>query len=362
MLDLVLGTEKRMRIRLGQGTLAAAVLMLNCIAVMYGLALYGVADRGQVAGWSAFCVAGLLLFYGLIRSGISLRWRDPSLAYMQMLYAVAANAAAFVIAGHGRGVCLPMLAVILMFGIFGMSMRQVVAVAGYALTLYGLVIAYLIRHPSTDEGPVLYGAYLFMVFVVLSGTTFLHWRLGKMREHIRSQKNQLTSALEKIQLIATRDELTGTANRRSMLALMRQEMQRSERSSAPLLVALLDIDHFKRVNDSYGHQAGDRSLQIFAREVQASIRATDTLARWGGEEFLILLTDAEIAVGLACLERVRARIAAAVVVFGGAEIRFTVSIGVTEFQLGDSVEKTIDRADLALYAAKAQGRNQIVSV
>lgn len=86
-----------------------------------------------------------------------------------------------------------------------------------------------------------------------------------MRQHIRDQKDQLQHALEKIQRIATRDELTGTANRRLMQEQMRQEFQRSSRSGAPVMVAMLDIDYFKRVNDTYGHQAGDRSLQMFAQ-------------------------------------------------------------------------------------------------
>ncbi|WP_394790945.1 GGDEF domain-containing protein [Rhodoferax sp.] len=360
LLDAVLGTDKHLRIRTSQAALAS-ILMLACMALLYGLAAFGVADLGHVAVWSVFCTAGLLVFFYLIRSGISLRWQDPSLAFAQMLYAIACNAVAFVLAGHGRGVSLPLLAVILMFGIFGMSMRQVAAVAVYALVLFGLAIAYVLEYPSTDEQPVLYGAYLFMVLIVLSGTTFMNWRLGQIRDHMRSQKNQLTLALEKIQLIATRDELTSAVNRRHMLELLRLELQRSERTGAPLLIAVLDIDHFKRINDSYGHQAGDRALQAFVAVAQAGIRSTDTLARWGGEEFLVLLSDATMELGQVCLSRVRSQVAEMAVVYAGAEIRMTVSIGVTQHRPGEAIEKTIERADQAVYAAKAQGRDQIVT-
>nr|WP_315185109.1 GGDEF domain-containing protein [uncultured Albidiferax sp.] len=358
--DVLLGTDPHMRIRTSQAALASMV-MLACVANMYGLAWYGVTELLYVEIWSAFCVGGLLLVYGLIRSGVSQRWADPSLALAQMLYAIACNAAAFVLAGHGRGITLPLMAVILMFGMFGMSMRQVVVVALYAMLLFGAAMVVALEQGLTDEPAVLYAAYFVMVVIVLSCTTILTRRLGTMRAYMRNQKFQLAQALEKIQRIATRDELTGTANRRFMTELMREEIQRADRTGATLMVAILDIDYFKRVNDSYGHQAGDRCLQEFARVVQSSIRTTDRLARWGGEEFLILLADTDFALALACLERVRTQVAQTVVSLGEIDIRITVSIGVTQFQTGDSIEQTINRADLALYAAKAQGRNQVVS-
>ncbi len=358
--DVLLGRERHMRIRTSQMALAS-VLMLACMAVMYLLAQFGEADAGHVRVWMALCAAGLVVFGVLIRSGVSLRWSDPSLALPQMLYAIACDAAAFVLAEHGRGLTLPLLAVILMFGIFGLSSRQVLGVAVYALALFSAAVVYVLENPSTDESPVLFASYLFMVFSVVAATTVLTWRLGKIRDHVLLQKLRLTEALAKIQRIATRDELTGTANRRFMLEQLQQEIQRANRTGAALMVALLDIDYFKSVNDTYGHQAGDRCLQAFAQAVQASIRTTDRLARWGGEEFLILLTDTDFVLGLACLERVRAQVAQMAVAVGEVEIRVTVSIGVTQYQPGDAIEQTIDRADLALYAAKAQGRDRVVS-
>ena len=358
--DLLLGTDRHMRIRISQAALAS-VVMLACVATMYGIAWYGMSNLLHVEIWSAFCVLGLGLVYGLIRSGISLRWADPSLTLAQMLYALTCNAVAFVLAEHGRGITLSLLAVVLMFGMFGMSMRQVLVVALYAMVVFGTAMLVAHKQNLTDEPTVLYVAYFVMVVIVLSCTTILARRLGTMRAYMRNQKTQLAQALEKIQRIATRDELTGTANRRFMMERMHEEFQRVDRSGATLMVAILDIDYFKRVNDTYGHQAGDRCLQEFARVVQASIRATDRLARWGGEEFLVLLSDTDFALALACLERVRTQVEQAVVALGAIEIRVTVSIGVTQYQTGDSIEQTIDRADLALYAAKAQGRNQVVS-
>lgn len=359
-LDTVLGSDGHMRIRTSQAGLAG-LLMLACVVNLHWLALQGVTNPRWTSVWAVFCVAGLLVFYSLIRSGFSLRWADPSLAFPQMLYAIGCNAVAFVIAGPGRGVTLPLLAVILMFGVFGMSMRQVVVVAVYAIALFGAAIWLVLEQGGLDGPRVMYGAYFFMVVIVLSSTTVLTYRFGVMRIHMQRQKAKLTEALETIQRIATRDELTDTANRRSMLEQLRQEMLRSNRTGAQLMVAMLDIDFFKQVNDRYGHPAGDRCLQVFVQTVQSSIRATDRLARWGGEEFVLLLTDVDFVEGLACLERVRAEVESTTVEWSGMPIRLTVSIGVTQYQSEDTLEKTIDCADLALYAAKAQGRNRVVS-
>lgn len=358
-LDLVLGTDKGMRIRTSQ-FLLAALLMLASVGVLHFMQAVGIDGMSGIDAWTAFSCGGLVVIYGLIRSGFSLRLADPSMAYVQMLYAIACNAAAFVIAGHGRGVVLPILSVVLMFGMFGLSMAQVMAVAVYGLVLFGLATFYELQHLTTDEPASLFVAYIFMVFVVLAATTFLTWRLQQMGAHMRSQKLKLMLAFEQIQQIATRDELTGTANRRHMLEKMRDETHRANRTASPLLFAILDIDHFKKINDAYGHHAGDIALQSFSAVVQNSIRANDTLARWGGEEFVVLLTDTDMTVGLVCLERIRAKVAEAEIPVNGTHLKLTVSIGATQYCPGESTDKTMARADAGLYDAKARGRNLIV--
>jgi diguanylate cyclase (GGDEF)-like protein len=357
--DLVLGQNKAMRIRTSQ-FLLAALLMVACVGVLYYARAIGTQGMGDVDSWAAFSCGGLVVIYVLIRSGFSLRFADPSLAFAQMLYAIACDAAAFVIAGQGRGVTLGILSVILMFGMFGLSMRQVIFVAVYGLLLFGMAAVYVLQDMVTHEPAGLFVVYVIMVFVVLSATTFLTWRLQQMSAYMRNKKNELRSALDKIHLIATRDELTGVFNRRFMAEKIEEEARRADRASQPLLVAMLDIDHFKQVNDTHGHQAGDLALQVFSAVVQNNIRAHDTLARWGGEEFVIVLAETDAKVGTVCLERIRAKVAEAEVVVGSMVLKMTVSIGVTQYHQGEATDKTMARADAALYEAKAKGRNRLV--
>ena len=136
--------------------------------------------------------------------------------------------------------------------------------------------------------------------------------------------------------------------------------QRCERAGRPLVLAILDLDHFKSINDSEGHAAGDQVLQAFARTVQTTVRNTDMLARWGGEEFVLMLYDSDAASTLGLLERVRAKVQAMELPFDGRSVRVTVSMGVALSRPGEPLERLLERADVALYEAKSQGRNRVV--
>ena len=131
-------------------------------------------------------------------------------------------------------------------------------------------------------------------------------------------------------------------------------------STFRLLLAQLDIDHFKRVNDTHGHATGDRALQAFAGIVRASVRDTDVLARWGGDEFVLLLSDTQMDDARDLLERVRQAVAAMEIPHAAGVLRMTVSAGLALHLPGDMVEQTLERADQALYTAKSLGRNRVV--
>ena len=359
--DWMLTTDKRQRIRLAMSGLAA-LLMVFCLVVMNSVAAAGLASTAEVRVWTACSVLGLIAVYAAIRSGWSRRFKDPALTLAQILYAITCCAAAFVIAGPARGVTLPILAIILMFGIFGLTTRQMLGVLVYSLVAFGVASGVVAARDEPDYPTVVAAAYVGMVVVVLLSSTFLTTRVQSTREHLRRQKAELAQALEQIRQLATHDDLTGLLNRRAMLDRMQLEQHRSLRSGSPLLIAQLDIDHFKAVNDTHGHAAGDLVLQSFADTVRRNVRDTDVLARWGGEEFVLLLCDTPAADAVALMERLRQAVQAMQVPVpqGDGPITVTVSIGLARHTPADPLAGTLERADQALYAAKAGGRNRVV--
>lgn len=163
-------------------------------------------------------------------------------------------------------------------------------------------------------------------------------------------------AEEKLKLQATTDALTGIANRRLFNSFLETEMRRAARHHLPLAVMIMDIDHFKLINDAYGHQVGDNVLVELTRLVSQKIREHDFFARWGGEEFVILSPNCDTDDMLLLAEKLRA----AVEMHAFPDIsRVTCSFGLTEYFTGDSAENFIGRADAALYRAKERGRNRV---
>ncbi|MCG8637553.1 MAG: GGDEF domain-containing protein, partial [Desulfobacterales bacterium] len=168
--------------------------------------------------------------------------------------------------------------------------------------------------------------------------------------------------MEKLERLATIDELTGIYNRRHLMELADIEIQRFARSRLHLAMLILDLDHFKVVNDTWGHHSGDRVLKAFAVSVRQNIRAMDIFGRFGGEEFMIIMPDTSEAVALETAKRICSLVENLSVSFDETAIRFTVSIGVsgTWNRENPDLEMITQEADKALYAAKKNGRNQVV--
>ncbi|TLX54819.1 GGDEF domain-containing protein [Stutzerimonas nosocomialis] len=169
----------------------------------------------------------------------------------------------------------------------------------------------------------------------------------------------LRSHLEEQREKALRDSLTGLGNRAAWNERLELEVARWHRSSGNLLLAVLDIDHFKRVNDVYGHLAGDRVLKIIASVLRKRLRKTDFIARFGGEEFVLLLPDTDEDAGRQLADTLRAGIESCPFHFKGERVQITTSVGLSAFRSGDSAERVFERADQALYRAKHGGRNRV---
>jgi diguanylate cyclase (GGDEF)-like protein len=166
--------------------------------------------------------------------------------------------------------------------------------------------------------------------------------------------------VEEAQYAATTDPLTGLMNRRAFLAALDVEQSRSERQGYPMSLLLLDVDHFKAINDTYGHAVGDQVLAAVGQVLMQEVRKTDFVGRWGGEEFVVLLSGAGEPGARIGAERIRAAIEAMQVCEeGGRMVPVRVSIGVSCLEVKDTPEILIGRADRAMYQAKSTGRNRV---
>jgi diguanylate cyclase (GGDEF)-like protein len=187
-------------------------------------------------------------------------------------------------------------------------------------------------------------------FVILS---------SKIRRLYRSLY-MVSVKMENIEEHARRDELTGSFNRRYMMAALQQQKHLADGSDQNLCLAVVDLDHFKKINDEVGHLAGDEVLRTFAKLAQQNIRREDVFGRYGGEEFLLLLPGVGLLEALNTVERIRALTETRLGILAKLERKVTVSIGLTQFIPGESVLDLFARADVAMYMAKSGGRNQVV--
>lgn len=161
---------------------------------------------------------------------------------------------------------------------------------------------------------------------------------------------------EAVYLLATTDSLTGIANRREFVGILTREMDQAKRYGLPLALAMYDLDNFKRINDTFGHDVGDQVLQIVTGLVRENIRAADVVARWGGEEFMVLMPQADISAAANMAEKLRREVAGHP--FKTVD-QLTVSFGVVIYEPQDDMHSLLKRVDDALYLAKARGRNRV---
>ncbi len=177
---------------------------------------------------------------------------------------------------------------------------------------------------------------------------------------MRKAESEIMMSFEKLQESILFDDLTEIYNRRSGMIRLREEFARSKRNPTKLSIAMVDIDNFKKINDSYGHQAGDFILKHVASSIKIWLREQDVVFRYGGEEFLIILPDTDDNQTFFPLDRLRQRISNEIITYGDSAIRTSISIGVATTSGGEESEaELIYRADQALYVAKRSGRNRV---
>lgn len=183
--------------------------------------------------------------------------------------------------------------------------------------------------------------------------------LSQLNAALREEIEERKSAEQRLEKAATSDFLTGLLNRPAMLRLLEQESGRVHRATEPYSLALADLDHFKPINDRFGHAVGDQALVRIADLLRSSLRRQDAVCRWGGDELLIFLPETNLAGAAEAAEKIRHRLTEEPLVVHGEELRLTVSLGVAEASRDEEVSEVVRRADEALYRAKQGGRNRV---
>jgi diguanylate cyclase (GGDEF)-like protein len=360
-LDLLLGTEPRVRTRVSQ-TLLGMLPLLSLDALLILRWRQGELGGAALGTYMGLTLAGCLVFFALLRSGQSERIsREPSLSAPQMACAMLCVGWAYALAGPERGLLLCLMPVILCFGLFALRARAARVLALFGVLTMGaemMLLALLLpeRFPLPEQV-----AHLGFLFMSVAMVQVLALRLARIRYRLRTQKADLAQALERISVLATRDALTGLMNRRAAHEELIRAASQSAREGHALVLALVDLDHFKRVNDRFGHQVGDRVLQLFAHAAERELRSADRVVRWGGEEFLFVLPGTDEAEAGVALQRLREVYAATEAEGLPEAVQLSFSAGVARCRGEADIEAAIDRADKCLYQAKQSGRGRTCS-
>ena len=318
-----------------------------------------------------------IAFYMIVRTGYYERWRNSTFLFYQILFGCTVLSFLLVFTTPDLWATLVNVALVgLLFGIFALERRHFYILAAVPFTVFTvLLVLDFSQGLNKDKMPVFFLQWTVSLFLLIS-FSFIGSYLSNLRKKLRANKQQLhlqkdqlevthrelNSALRQMSEKAVRDELTGLYNRHQFSETMHSYMAIMQTPGSPLGVMMMDVDHFKQVNDTHGHLAGDEILRSFKKIPESCLRKTDFLARYGGEEFVVLLPNTDLSTLEHIAERIRTFVASEV--FDNIEEGFgiTVSIGMTHYRHRETVEEVIERADKALYQAKVDGRNRVVYI
>ena len=336
--------------------LAMLVYALFAGVVAWEVAL-GLMDVLAATQWTAISLAGILGFYLLIRSGLSERLgSDPSLTLLQSAFGVAVTAFGYAINPALRGSVIAIMMLNLVWGMFVLKDRQALGLCAFALTLLAAVMFWKSTSAPALFPPRMEALHFAFAAILLAATSVLSMRMGGLRSRLSARKMELQQALSTIRELAQLDELTRLSNRRHVCEMLAIEHVRCARSGQPLSLVLIDLDHFKAVNDVHGHAVGDAVLREFAAALQAGLRGSDFAGRWGGEEFLIVAPQVHADAAAVLVDRLRDGVAHMSFDHIVPGLRINFSAGATECAATEAIHGAIERADQAMYRAKAAGR------
>ncbi len=288
-----------------------------------------------------------------------------TLALYQTILGIAWTTAYFYFSSGAGDLVLGMYMTVLIFAVFHLTTRALLVMSLAAISSHILMLVIKSLASPVLLSPVHDGIRLLVLTAIVSWIYIYARKLRDLRAELQFRNAELENMVDQMTRIAEEDHLTKSFNRRYIMEMLAREKSRADRSGRTFTIMLFDLDHFKRVNDRYGHLVGDQILTDFATHVKRELRGMDSVnttehkrqfGRYGGEEFLAVLPGTSTRGGELAGERIRKMIAK-------QEFRddynITVSIGVAEYRLGETVPQLLSRCDEALYQAKRDGRNRV---
>ena len=349
-----------LRREMRRGRLQRRLLIGGGFSGLYLFALYifflvGAVDRMVFMASFFFVLAGGFMFYALYAGSRSKRQAEKRLTGPIAVSALAVMLADVFFSPGSRPVFTTFVFLAIAYGMYYMSRRAMLLVCAGTLAGFAAVIGmhHIARHdPELLRTELL---SLFLLAVTLPGFVLL---AGRVRQ-LHSALYKAGLKIKNIEESARRDSLLGCYNRRFMVAALEEQKRLADVNGTPLCLAVIDLDHFKRVNDEVGHLAGDDVLRAFAFVARQNVRQFDVFGRYGGEEFLLILPHTPLPAAFNTVERIRDKVEKHQ---WSEQLKapVTVSIGLTQYSTGESVLDLFSRTDTAMYLAKRGGRNQVV--
>lgn len=353
-----LGVALLMRRRLDRPRtrMVPILLCLLYLACVLGYFALGVVDFSTVLVVAGLITLLVVAFMGLFYFGVHEHFHDRQMRLPIVIGSAGALLLVFYLEPVTQIALAPFLFVVMAYGLFTLSRNMALSVCVGILVVYGLISG--LHYAQNENAALLRLEVLHIVSLAfaLPAYVLLMGRVRMLHRLLQKKSSEVRSITES----ARRDALAGCLNRRSVLAALEEQKQLADESGIPLCMAVVDLDHFKRINDEMGHLEGDEVLRTFAKLGQGAVRADDYFGRYGGEEFLVIFPATPLLPALNTCERIRVQVESHE--WGNPRLhgRVTVSIGVTQYVLGETALEFFARADAAMYMAKQGGRNQVV--
>lgn len=320
------------------------IFILSVISTISEIGVLNYGVLGSIVQWG-YLIASVVFM--LLPTSTRIKMQKPMMLVVAFVYGPFLYLQS---AGHQGTMLMFSLLVVFMLS-FAFKGKQAVVVIGLN-TLFYMILAWA---GYTIPGLVIpYGDEESVLLDILESVPMCFIALATMVVYVRKAYDESNRGLVRL---ATKDELTGIYNRRSLTELLDSKLSSDRAEDSGFIVMMLDIDHFKNVNDTYGHGYGDLVLRTFAETAQRTLRHGDVLARYGGEEFVVVLDAVKMDGAIEIAERIRKAIKEVEFDVG---LKVTVSIGLARSESGDTMEKLLGRADENLYKAKESGRDRVV--